>query len=235
MKNKAIVLLSGGQDSVTCLALACHERDKGRFDEVHALCVDYGQRHIVEIEAAHRVAKHYGVTVHTASIDMDELSASALVREGLLPDASVGDTHPLLPGLPASFVPNRNTLLLTLAHALAIGIGATTIYGGMCETDYSGYPDCREVYVQSLIGLLNSQYPELPPVELRTPLMYLDKARTFALAASIGALTTVIHESRTCYNGVITPLPGGGGVGCGWCPACELRMKGWSKYVSSTL
>ncbi|EGQ7943021.1 7-cyano-7-deazaguanine synthase QueC [Vibrio cholerae] len=214
--KKAVVVFSGGQDSTTCLVQALKE-----FDEVHAITFDYGQRHKLEIEVAQQLAKQLGVTAHKV-MDvslLNELAISSLTRD------DIPVSHELQAnGLPNSFVPGRNILFLTLAGIYAYQIGATTIITGVCETDFSGYPDCRDEFVQAMNQALTKGMDL--PLMIRTPLMWLNKAETWALADQLGALDLVRHQTLTCYNGLI-------GDGCGECPACGLRQAGLKAYLDN--
>ncbi|EMN6086934.1 7-cyano-7-deazaguanine synthase QueC [Vibrio cholerae] len=214
--KKAVVVFSGGQDSTTCLVQALKE-----FDEVHAITFDYGQRHKLEIEVAQQLAKQLGVTAHKV-MDvslLNELAISSLTRD------DIPVSHELQAnGLPNSFVPGRNILFLTLAGIYAYQIGATTAITGVCETDFSGYPDCRDEFVQAMNQAL-AKGMDLP-LMIRTPLMWLNKAETWALADQLGALDLVRHQTLTCYNGLI-------GDGCGECPACGLRQAGLKAYLDN--
>ncbi|EIJ0933626.1 7-cyano-7-deazaguanine synthase QueC [Vibrio cholerae] len=214
--KKAVVVFSGGQDSTTCLVQVLKE-----FDEVHAITFDYGQRHKLEIEVAQQLAKQLGVTAHKV-MDvslLNELAISSLTRD------DIPVSHELQAnGLPNSFVPGRNILFLTLAGIYAYQIGATTVITGVCETDFSGYPDCRDEFVQAMNQAL-AKGMDLP-LMIRTPLMWLNKAETWALADQLGALDLVRHQTLTCYNGLI-------GDGCGECPACGLRQAGLKAYLDN--
>ncbi|MCX9544906.1 7-cyano-7-deazaguanine synthase QueC [Vibrio cholerae] len=214
--KKAVVVFSGGQDSTTCLVQALKE-----FDEVHAITFDYGQRHKLEIEVAQQLAKQLGVTAHKV-MDvslLNELAISSLTRD------DIPVSHELQAnGLPNSFVPGRNILFLTLAGIYTYQIGATTVITGVCETDFSGYPDCRDEFVQAMNQAL-AKGMDLP-LMIRTPLMWLNKAETWALADQLGALDLVRHQTLTCYNGLI-------GDGCGECPACGLRQAGLKAYLDN--
>ncbi|WP_028118117.1 7-cyano-7-deazaguanine synthase QueC [Ferrimonas senticii] len=214
--NKAVVVFSGGQDSTTCLVQALTQ-----FDEVHTITFDYGQRHLQEIEVAQQLAQQLGVTAHKV-LDvglLNELAISALTRD------SIPVANELMEnGLPNTFVPGRNILFLTLAGIYAYQIGASTVITGVCETDYSGYPDCRDKFVRALQQALELGMDR--PLNLSTPLMWLDKAETWALAAQYQALELVRDNTLTCYNGII-------GSGCGECPACTLRANGLNHYLSN--
>lgn len=219
--RKALVILSGGQDSVTCLAWA-----KANFDEVEAITFNYGQRHDVELMCARAVCKDTG-TPHKV-VDMTffgELSTSALTGVG-----DINAKHELNDSLPASFVPNRNTMFNTVAHAWAQTIRAQHVVTGVCQTDFSGYPDCREDFVVACEKTLNVGADT--NIVFHTPLMHLNKAETFDLAAELGALEMVLEMSHTCYEGDRT-VRHAWGYGCGVCPACELRAKGFNEFVEA--
>jgi 7-cyano-7-deazaguanine synthase len=229
----ALVLFSGGQDSATCLAWAL-----SRFARVEMIGFDYGQRHAIELACrGHLVdgikslnadwAARLGDS-HTLKIPtLAEISDTALTRDMAI--AMGAD------GLPNTFVPGRNLVFLTFAAALAYRRGITDIVGGMCETDYSGYPDCRDETIRALNTALNLAMAK--PFELHTPLMWLDKAATWKLAHDLGGtgLVDLIREhSHTCYLGE-RGARHEWGYGCGECPACSLRAKGWREYVASSL
>ena len=226
----ALVLFSGGQDSTTCLAWAL-----ARFARVETLGFDYGQRHAIELACRGRLvdgirtlkpewAQKLGES-HTLKIPtLAEISDTALTREIAI---DLGAD-----GLPNTFVPGRNLVFLTFAAALAYRRGITNIVGGMCETDYSGYPDCRDETIRAMQAALSLGMAR--GFTLHTPLMWLDKAATWKLAASLGgaALVDLICEhSHTCYLGE-RGARHDWGFGCGKCPACELRAKGWREYVA---
>lgn len=228
---KAVVIFSGGQDSTTVLGMAIQQGY-----ECVALSFDYGQKHVVELEQAKKIAEKLGVEhriIDVKSFGQLVGGKSALVDQS----QSVNDQSPLahMPeGIPASFVPNRNALFLTIAHGFAQTIGADTVWTGVCETDYSGYPDCRYVFVDALEKALNIGY--LTNIALITPLMHATKALTFAIAEENQVLDLVIEESHTCYNGVRNNDQKGRwdwGHGCGECPACQLRAKGYREYMES--
>lgn len=219
-KIKTLVVLSGGQDSVTCLGFAL-----ARYEEVHAISFVYNQRHAVEIECAARLCAKYKVPHRI--VQMGDL-VSSLVTSALTGAGEVGKPHAHKAGLPSSFVPGRNALFLTLAHAYAQEIGAVNIITGVCETDYSGYPDCRQGFIRALNQALNIGY-ETPQIVICTPLMHLDKADTFRLAEEVGFLDEVLENSHTCYNGDHSTRHEWG-YGCGDCPACQLRAAGWYEY-----
>jgi 7-cyano-7-deazaguanine synthase len=226
---RAVICLSGGQDSTTILGKALHDGF-----ECFAIGFDYGQRHKIELEQAAKIAAALNVPYQVLDIkSFGKLVTSALAR----PDGTFGVPHERMASVPSSFVPNRNAVILTLAHAYAQEVGAEVVFGGMCETDYSGYPDCREVFINSLENALNIGY--LTKIKFITPLMHLNKAATFKMAEECGVLDLVIEESHTCYKGVrqdwVEPFADqphyhDWGHGCGECPACDLRANGWAEY-----
>ncbi len=219
-KQKCVVIFSGGQDSTTCLALALRE-----FGEVEAITFRYGQRHIVEEDAARAICEMWSVKQTIVDLDfVSQIGNSALVGDG-----DVNSAHPSHPNLPSSFVPNRNAFFISIAHAYAQKIGAKRIMGGMCETDYSGYPDCRETFIGRIVGALNAGSDS--EIVMETPLMYLTKAMTWKVADNLGVLATVRDISHTCYEG--NTVMHEWGAGCGDCPACKLRAKGWNEFVAS--
>lgn len=216
MTSKAVVVFSGGQDSTTCLVQALKQ-----YDEVHAITFDYGQRHKLEIEIAERLCQQLGVTAHKV-MDvglLNELAISSLTRDDIPVSHELQDN-----GLPNSFVPGRNILFLTLAGIYAYQIGATHVITGVCETDFSGYPDCRDEFVKSLNQSLVLGMDRNFTIE--TPLMWLNKAETWALADQFNALDLVRNHTLTCYNGII-------GDGCGDCPSCDLRRVGLEDYLNN--
>jgi 7-cyano-7-deazaguanine synthase len=222
--SKALVVLSGGQDSMTCLGVALQQFGVGN---VEAISFNYGQRHEVELAAAEAICQEHGVPWRDVKIDfLSDLVTSALLES----DTDIGAQHAYKQDLPASFVPNRNALFLTIAHAVAQEIGADSIFAGMCQTDYSGYPDCRERFIQLLEKTLNIGYET--KISIITPMMHLTKAQTFALAEEVDFLEVIINQSVTCYNGVLD-IMNDWGMGCGKCPACKLRAKGWDEYIKT--
>ncbi len=217
MTKKAVIVFSGGQDSTTCLIHALP-----RYDEVHCITFDYGQRHRQEIEVAQQLCKALGVTVHKIldTTLLNELAISSLTRDNIPVPAANSDGD----GLPSTFVPGRNILFLTLASIYAYQVGAKTLITGVCETDFSGYPDCRDAFVKALNNAieLGMDYP----LRIETPLMWLNKAQTWALADYHGWLEFIDQQTLTCYNGIK-------GRGCGDCAACHLRAKGLSHYLEN--
>lgn len=225
----ALVLFSGGQDSATCLAWALD-----RFDTVETVGFDYGQRHRVELDCreafrASVVGINSAWAARLGPDHMLDLSILGQVSEtALTRDAEIALRDD---GLPNTFVPGRNLLFFTLAAALAYRRRLRHLVGGMCETDYSGYPDCRDDTLKSLQVTLNLGMGSNTVVE--TPLMWIDKAQTWALAESLGGtpLVDLIREhTHSCYMGDHETLHEWG-YGCASCPACDLRQKGWESFA----
>lgn len=228
--TSALVLFSGGQDSTICLAHAL-----SRYDRVETVGFDYGQRHAVELDCRPKII----AAIKSAFPDwagklgedrvcdvsvLSEISDTAMIKETEIVIAENG--------LPNTFVPGRNLLFLTLAGAIAWRRGISTLVGGMCETDYSGYPDCRRTTLDAQELTLARGMDR--PFNIETPLMWLDKAETWALANELGgeSLTEiVIEESHTCYLGDRQHRHAWG-YGCGTCPACELRANGYDTWQS---
>ena len=218
--GKAVVVLSGGQDSTTCLGLAV-----ARHEQVAVITFIYGQRHSVEVEAARNIANAFGIE-HVLAMRIPMLDpGSALLND----EQPVNEAHPSDENLPASFVRNRNAAFITYAHAFAQAFGADTLYVGVCETDYSGYPDCRLSFIKAMQDALNLGANS--EIKIETPLMDMNKAETFAMAEELGVLLVVLELSHTCYNGDHEHRHAWG-YGCGECPACQLRSKGWDAYVA---
>lgn len=224
----ALVLFSGGQDSATCLAWAL-----ARFGKVETVAFDYRQRHAVELECRHAVrrellALNADWTKRLGDDHLVDLSALSSISEtALTRDAEIRMTEE---GLPSTFVPGRNLLFFTYAAAVAYRRGLRHIVGGMCETDYSGYPDCRDDTIKAMQVTLNLGMARR--FVLHTPLMWIDKAETWRLAESLGGsrLVEAIREhSHSCYMGDRTQSHAWG-YGCGKCPACDLRAEGWRRY-----
>lgn len=216
--KKAVVIFSGGQDSTTCLGYAIKN-----FEEVECITFNYGQNHSIEIIQAARICEKYKIKQTIIDISfLNQIVDSALTSNG-----NVNEKHIRLKNLPASFVPNRNALFITLAHAYSQKIEAETLIGGMCETDFSGYPDCRREFIENIIESLNMGSDST--IKMITPLMYLTKAETFKLAKEVNILDDVINLSHTCYNGDHKTF-NEWGYGCDKCPACLLRKKGWEEY-----
>jgi 7-cyano-7-deazaguanine synthase len=231
VNDSALVLFSGGQDSTVCLAWALE-----RFEHVETISFDYGQRHKVELDCRLQVrAALQTAFPHWArKLGGDHLHDLALL--GRISDTALTDARTIdfdARGLPNTFVPGRNLLFFTLAAALAYRRGASVLVGGMCETDFSGYPDCRDNTLKALQVAISLGLDA--PMTIATPLMWLDKAQTWALAERLGgaALTDLIVEhTHTCYLGDRTRRHAWG-YGCGRCPACALRRKGYEAWVAT--
>ncbi|NMD71138.1 7-cyano-7-deazaguanine synthase QueC [Bacillus sp. DNRA2] len=210
--DKAIVVFSGGQDSTTCLFWAMQQ-----FKEVIAVTFDYNQRHITEIECAKNITKELGIQHHILDMSLlNQLAPNALTRADI--EVKAGENG----ALPSTFVPGRNLLFMSFAGVLAYQVGAKHIVTGVCETDFSGYPDCRDAFVKSLNVTLNLAMDG--QFVIHTPLMWLNKAETWKLADQLGAFDFVREKTLTCYNGIIAD-------GCGECPACKLRQNGLEEYL----
>ena len=226
----ALVLFSGGQDSTVCLAWALE-----RFSRVETIGFDYGQRHAIELSVRTRLrekmsALNSGWAARLGDDHMIKLDALAAISDTALTRQTtieIADS-----GLPTTFVPGRNLVFFCFAGALAYRRGARHLVGGMCETDYSGYPDCRDDTIKAMQVALTLGLDKR--VAIHTPLMWIDKAETFALAVEIGGeafLDLLIEESHSCYLGDRTRRHDWG-YGCGTCPACQLRAQGFAKFKS---
>ena len=211
MNGKALVVLSGGQDSTTCLYWAI---DKFGKDNVSSITFDYGQRHRIELECAGKVADGVGVTNSLVPID----TFTALGGNALTDDITVEEGATATDRLPNTFVPGRNLIFLTFAAAYAFQRDIAHLVTGVAQTDYSGYPDCRDETMKSLQQTLRLGMESA--VEIHTPLMHLSKKETVQLAASLGAIDAMAF-THTCYNGERPP--------CGHCAACILRAKGFAE------
>ncbi|MCE1251490.1 MAG: 7-cyano-7-deazaguanine synthase QueC [Comamonadaceae bacterium] len=231
MHSSALVLFSGGQDSTTCLAYAL-----ARYERVETLGFDYGQRHHVELDARRTVLArlrrefpHWAPRLgedHVLGLEvLRQIGGSSLTEERAI--ALHAD------GLPDTFVPGRNLLFLTVAGALAYRRSLQVLVTGVCETDFSGYPDCRDDTMKAMQLALNLGLAQRLRIE--TPLMWIDKAATWRLAEQLGGLALVdliVQDTHTCYlgeRGALQPW----GHGCGTCPACALRARGWAAYRES--
>lgn len=216
------MLASGGQDSTTCLFWA-----KRQFSKVSAICFDYRQKHSLEIEAARRICEALSVDLKIVDISfMRDLVVSNLFQGS--PDVS--GSHPQAEGVPASFVPYRNLLFLTLSAAWAGTIGVRHLVTGVCETDFSGYADCRDVFIKSAQATLQLATDFGGSVVIHTPLMWLTKAQEFLMAEELGCLDFILKETMTCYNGDESVHDFG--KGCGECPSCRLRKKGYEEFLA---
>lgn len=229
LHGQALVLFSGGQDSTTCLAWAL-----SRYERVETVAFDYGQRHRVELTCRNTVRKRM--------VSQFPAWASRLGPDHLLPLGVLGEISETAltrdsaitlqaDGLPNTFVPGRNLLFLTLAAALAYRRGINVLVGGMCETDFSGYPDCRHASLQALQQALQLGLAR-PGLRIETPLMWLDKAATWQLANDLGGpplSRLIVEDTHTCYLGERGAFHDWG-HGCGQCPACELRAAGHARW-----
>jgi len=212
MTDKALVVLSGGQDSTTCLYWAI---DRFGLDNVSSVTFDYGQRHRIELACASEIADFAGVANVILPID----TFAALGGDALTdPQIAVASEMDQKSGLPNTFVPGRNLIFLTFAAAYAYQRGISHLVTGVAQTDYSGYPDCREETLRSLQTTIQNGMDS--DIQIHTPLMHLSKKQTVQLADGLGALPAMAM-THTCYNGVRPP--------CGACPACELRAKGFEE------
>ena len=227
--DTALVLFSGGQDSTVCLAWALE-----RFSRVETVGFDYGQRHAIELSVRNSLREKMAALDpawatrlgedHLVKIDaLAAISETALTRDTAI---EIADN-----GLPTTFVPGRNLLFLGFAGAIAYRRGARHLVAGMCETDYSGYPDCRDDTIKAMQLALSLGLDKR--VTIHTPLMWIDKAETFALAEELGGeafLDLVVEDSHSCYLGDRSRRHAWG-YGCGTCPACQLRAQGFAKFM----
>jgi 7-cyano-7-deazaguanine synthase len=218
----ALVLMSGGQDSTTSLVWALEN-----FRSVSAITFIYGQKHSREVKYAEKICQKMNIKNKSVDISfLKDLVISNLFEN----DQKVEGAHPLNKDVPSSFVPYRNLIFLTLAAAWASTIGARHLVTGVCQTDYSGYADCRDVFIKSAQTTLNlaTDFRDRDVV-IHTPLMWLTKAEEFRMAEELGYLDFVVKETLTCYYGV--EKENDFGKGCGECPSCELRKKGYHEFL----
>ncbi|HJD96542.1 7-cyano-7-deazaguanine synthase QueC [Mailhella massiliensis] len=209
----ALVVFSGGQDSTTCLFWA-----KEHFENVRAVSFFYGQRHRLELDMARAIAEEAKVPLDVEDMSfISRVGKSALTDEGIVMDRNIPQG-----GFPNTFVPGRNLFFLSVAAVCAREHGMRDIVTGVSQTDFSGYPDCRDTFIRSLNVTLNLAMDE--QFVLHTPLMWLDKSQTWELADRLGIFDLVRYRTLTCYNGVP-------GDGCGECPACILRRRGLEQYL----
>lgn len=209
----ALVVFSGGQDSTTCLFWA-----KKHFKKVYALSFVYGQKHQQEVEIARAIAREADVEFEA----MDVSFIGHLGRNSLTDPTMVMDEEKPADSCPNTFVPGRNLFFLSIAAVYARERGINHLVTGVSQTDFSGYPDCRDNFIKSLTVTLNLAMEE--QFVIHTPLMWIDKCQTWALADELGVLDLIRERTLTCYNGVP-------GDGCGRCPACKLRREGLEKYL----
>jgi 7-cyano-7-deazaguanine synthase len=227
----ALVLFSGGQDSTACLAWSLD-----RFARVETVGFDYGQRHAAELTARQAVRAAVAETFPDWAPRLGDDHLIDIRAFGAIGETALTGERAIeigAKGLPTTYVPGRNLVFLTYAAALADRRGLTHLVGGMCETDYSGYPDCRRATLDALQAALNLGMEQ--DFRIETPLMWLTKAQTWALAKTLGGEALVditVRHSHTCYLGAREPLHDWG-AGCGACPACELRAKGFAEWVGA--
>lgn len=213
-KDKAVVVFSGGQDSTTCLFWAL-----SKYKEVVAVSFDYGQRHSKELECADAICKEYNVEHQTLDLSLlNQLAPNSLTRSDIKVDENAPE-H----GTPNSFVDGRNMVFLTFVAIFAKQRGISDIITGVSESDFSGYPDCRDVFIKSLNTTLNLAMDY--EFDIITPLMWIDKCETWKLADDLGHLEDVRTKTLTCYNGIM-------GDGCMDCPSCKLRKRGYDQFVA---
>lgn len=214
-QTSALVVLSGGQDSTTCLFWALRE-----FSEVRALAFTYGQKHHNEVELAAEICREQNVPFEV----MDVPLLGQLGRNSLTDGTLAMDNEKPTGGPPNTFVPGRNLFFISIAAVYARERGIFHLVTGVGQTDFSGYPDCRDAFIKSLNVTLNLAMDE--QFCIHTPLMWLDKAETWEMADRLGVLDLIRRRTLTCYNGII-------GDGCGECPSCKLRNEGLQQYLSS--
>jgi 7-cyano-7-deazaguanine synthase len=228
--KSALVLFSAGQDSATCLAWAL-----ARYERVETIGFAYGQRHVVELEQREPLRRALaGLNADWrqrlgGDIVVDLSGYGALAESALTADRAIAMAEN---GLPTTFVPGRNLVFLSVAAAHAYRQGVANLVGGMCETDYSGYPDCRRATLDAMQETLSLGLDA--PMAIETPLMHLTKGQTWALAHALGGealVSLIVEHSHTCYEGDRTHRHDWG-YGCGACPACDLRAKGWNAWAA---
>ena len=212
-RDKALVVFSGGQDSTTCLFWA-----KKHFKKVVALSFVYGQKHVKEVDLAREIAAEAGVEWKS----MDVSFIASLGKNSLTDTTIEMDEQRPEGGFPNTFVPGRNLFFLSIAAVFARENGIFDLVTGVSQTDFSGYPDCRDNFIKSLNVTLNLALDE--QFVIHTPLMWIDKCQTWALADELGVLDLIREKTLTCYHGIV-------GDGCGHCPACKLRREGLHAYL----
>lgn len=212
--KKTLVILSGGQDSTTCLFWAI---DRYGREQVEAIGFDYGQKHKNELKCAENICEEQGIKFKILPLPLlNEITSNSLTRSNI-----EVDTKKAADALPNSFVDGRNLLFLSYGAIYAKSKGMNTLVTGVCETDFSGYPDCRDVFIKSLDVTLNLAMDYKFIIE--TPLMWLNKAEVWQMADDLGVLDIIYNQTLTCYNGQMG--------GCGVCPACALRQKGYEAFL----
>ena len=213
--DSALVVFSGGQDSTTCLFWA-----KKRFKNVYALSFIYGQKHVKEVELAKEIARKADVDFYAMDVSfIGHLGKNSLTDLSICMDEEKPENT-----FPNTFVPGRNLFFLSIAAVYAREEGINHIVTGVSQTDFSGYPDCRDAFIKSLNVTLNLAMDD--QFVIHTPLMWIDKAQTWKMADQLGVLDLIRKETLTCYNGIP-------GDGCGHCPACKLRKEGLEKYLAT--
>lgn len=214
LQEEAVVVFSGGQDSTTCLFWAMKN-----FKSVRAIAFNYGQRHKLELEMAKDLADQHQVPIDILDMGLlNQLAPNALTREDTNVETDVTEGQ-----LPNTFVEGRNLLFLTFAAIYAKGKGCRHLITGVSQSDFSGYPDCRDTFIRSTNVTLNLAMDY--SFVIHTPLMWIDKKATWAMADDLGVLELVRDKTLTCYNGIV-------GMGCGECPACKLRQNGYDAYMN---
>ncbi|WP_120945653.1 7-cyano-7-deazaguanine synthase QueC [Helicobacter labacensis] len=219
-----VLCFSGGQDSTTLALWAKHA-----FKQTYLLGFNYDQKHAIELTQAQKIARMLELPYKVLHLScLQEISTSALFAR--TPHA-LNTPHPQALDLPSSFVPNRNALFSTLAHAYAFNLGAQAVLLGVSMQDYSGYFDCRQNFIESLQVSLNlGAFGKKEGINLLTPLMFASKAQEFQLAHALGGLELILEQTHTCYEGVRENRHDYG-YGCGACPACQLRQKGYREFA----
>jgi 7-cyano-7-deazaguanine synthase len=213
--TSVLVVLSGGQDSATCLFWA-----KKHYAHVHAVTFDYGQKHRVELDCAKRLADLAPVESYEVIDIRGTMPQSALTDNSI----SVMAKHSVNPSLPATFTAGRNAIFLSIAAGRAYSLGCASLVTGVCQTDYSGYPDCRDEFIKAMSSALSAGLGT--ELSILTPLMHKTKAETWSMARELGVLDIVVNLTHTCYNGNHTKI-NAWGYGCGECPACVIRARGF--------
>lgn len=227
--DNAVVLLSGGQDSTTCLYWALDT-----YADVAAVSFDYGQRHRVELNVAATVAESADVPHVILDVPaLAQIGAAALTNDDIAVNADAtgtGNEYAADHDLPSTFVPARNAILLATAAAWAAPNDARHIVTGVCEADDAGYPDCRGPFIASMEDAIRAALGD-ESFTIAAPLLHLDKARTFKLAHDLDVLSIVVNQTHTCYEGVRVEHPWG--FGCGECPACHTRASGYAQFLDA--
>ncbi len=213
-KNAAVVVFSGGQDSTTCLLWAM-----SKYKKVYAVSFDYGQRHKLELECAKEICQKYNIEHEILDMSLlNQLAPNSLTRTDIVVDEDAPEE-----GTPNSFVEGRNMVFLTFVAIYAKQKRVTDIITGVSQSDFSGYPDCRDIFIKSLNTTLNLAMDY--EFDIITPLMWIDKEETWEMADKLGGFDVIRDMTLTCYNGIK-------GDGCGNCPSCKLRKKGLDAYLN---